>query len=115
LRGVRETLDARSHGVGGYGEGLDDWKSRVASGAVVAGTPEQVTERLRAYCKDLRIGHLLCLLHFGNLDRERTMYNIRLFAEKVMPNLRDLWEDEWEDRWWIHPLPSEQRASLGAK
>ena len=35
--------------------------------------------------------------------RERTMYNISLFAEKVMPNLRDLWDDEWEDKWWIKP------------
>ena len=42
------------------------------------------------------------------------MYNIRLFAEKVMPNLKDVWEDEWEDRWWINPLPSQQRAALGA-
>ena len=41
------------------------------------------------------------------------MYNIKLFAEKVMPNLRDVWEGEWEDRWWINPLPSKQRAPLG--
>jgi alkanesulfonate monooxygenase SsuD/methylene tetrahydromethanopterin reductase-like flavin-dependent oxidoreductase (luciferase family) len=115
LRGVRETMDARSHGVGGYGEGLNDWQTRVISGAVVAGTPEQVTERLRSYCKELRIGHLLCLLQLGNLDRERTMYNIKLFAEKVMPNLRDVWENEWEDQWWIKPLPEQQRAVLGAK
>jgi alkanesulfonate monooxygenase SsuD/methylene tetrahydromethanopterin reductase-like flavin-dependent oxidoreductase (luciferase family) len=115
LRGVRETLDARSHGVGSYGEGMNSWKERVEAGAVVAGSPSQVAERLREYCKDLRIGHLLCLLQFGNLDRERTMFNVRLFAEKVLPNLRDIWEGEWEDKWWINPLPSARRAPIGAK
>jgi alkanesulfonate monooxygenase SsuD/methylene tetrahydromethanopterin reductase-like flavin-dependent oxidoreductase (luciferase family) len=94
---------------------MNNWKERVAAGAVVAGSPSQVTERLREYCKDLRIGHLLCLLQFGNLDRERTMFNVSLFAEKVLPNLRDIWEGEWEDRWWINPLPSAQRAPVGAK
>jgi alkanesulfonate monooxygenase SsuD/methylene tetrahydromethanopterin reductase-like flavin-dependent oxidoreductase (luciferase family) len=115
LRGVAETLDARSHGVGGYGEGMSSWKERVDAGAVVAGTPSQVTERLREYCKDLRIGHLLCLLQFGNLNRERTMFNTQLFAEKVLPNLRDIWEGEWEDKWWIKPLESSKRAAVGAR
>jgi alkanesulfonate monooxygenase SsuD/methylene tetrahydromethanopterin reductase-like flavin-dependent oxidoreductase (luciferase family) len=115
LRGVAETLDARSHGVGGYGEGMNSWKERVDAGAVVAGTPSQVTERLREYCKDLRIGHLLCLLQFGNLNRERTMFNTQLFAEKVLPNLRDIWEGEWEDKWWIKPLASSKRATVGAR
>src|SRR5581483_11414155 len=114
LRGIAETLDARSHGVGGYGEGMNNWKERVDSGAVVAGTPSQVTERLREYCRDLRIGHLLCLLHFGNLSRERTMYNVSLFAEKVLPNLRDLWS-EWEDRWWIQPLASQSRVPASGR
>ena len=38
------------------------------------------------------------------------MKNIRLFSEKVMPNLRDLWSD-WEDRWWIHPAQSRRDAN----
>jgi hypothetical protein len=38
------------------------------------------------------------------------MKNTRLFAEKVMPELKDLWDDEWEDKWWIQPLAAEQTA-----
>jgi alkanesulfonate monooxygenase SsuD/methylene tetrahydromethanopterin reductase-like flavin-dependent oxidoreductase (luciferase family) len=115
MRGVQEALDARSHGVGGYGEGMNGWKERVEVGAVVAGSPDQVAERLRDYCKTMRIGHLLALLQFGNLDRERTMFNVRLFAEKVLPQLKDLWEDEWEDHWWIKPLATGKRAAVAAR
>jgi len=60
--------------------------------------------------KDLRVGHLMCLLQLGNLNRERTMNNIKLFSEKVLPNLRDI-HSEWEDKWWIKPLESQQRAT----
>jgi alkanesulfonate monooxygenase SsuD/methylene tetrahydromethanopterin reductase-like flavin-dependent oxidoreductase (luciferase family) len=90
------------------------WKDRLAAGAVVAGTPERVTEQLREACKSLGVGHLMLLMQLGNLPRERTMRNIGLMAEKVLPNLRDLWS-EWEDKWWIRPLARDRRASLGAK
>jgi alkanesulfonate monooxygenase SsuD/methylene tetrahydromethanopterin reductase-like flavin-dependent oxidoreductase (luciferase family) len=90
------------------------WKDRLTAGAVVAGTPERVTEQLREACKSLGVGHLMLLMQLGNLPRDRTMRNIGLMAEKVLPNLRDLWND-WEDRWWIRPLARERRASLGGK
>jgi hypothetical protein len=51
----------------------------------------------------------MCLLQLGNLNRERTMNNIKLFSEKVLPNLRDI-HSEWEDKWWIKPLESQRRA-----
>ena len=86
------------------------WKDRVEQGSVVAGSPEHVTEQLREIVKELGVGHLMCLLQLGNLSRERTLRNIQLFAEKVLPNLRDVWS-EWEDRWWIKPLASSRRAA----
>jgi hypothetical protein len=52
------------------------------------------------------------LLQFGNMPRDKTMKNTRLFAEKVMPNLKDLWP-QWEDKWWINPLPESRRAVPG--
>lgn len=96
------------------GGGRLSWKQRVEQGSVVAGTPEQVTERLREVCKELRVGHLMLLLQLGNLPKERTMRNIQMVAEKVLPNLRDLWS-EWEDRWWVRPLEGSRRASLTGK
>jgi hypothetical protein len=38
-------------------------------------------------------------------------YNTRLFAEKVMPQLGDLFA-EWEDRWWPQPMAGAARAPL---
>jgi hypothetical protein len=52
----------------------------------------------------------MLLLQFGNMPRDKVMKNIRMFSEKVMPNLRDLWSD-WEDRWWIHPAASRRDAN----
>jgi hypothetical protein len=36
---------------------------------------------------------------------EKTRHSTKLFAERVMPKLRDLWP-EWKDdpRWWIKPM-----------
>lgn len=85
------------------------WKDYVEEGRIIAGSPEKVTEQIRSLAQNLRIGHLMMLMQFGNMSRETAMYNTKLFAEKVMPNLRDLWND-WEDRWWIKPLPKERRV-----
>jgi hypothetical protein len=41
------------------------------------------------------------------MPRDKAMKNTRIFAEKVMPNLRDIWGD-WEDKWWIKPLAQRQ-------
>jgi hypothetical protein len=35
----------------------------------------------------------------------KTRHSTKLFAEKVMPQLRHLWSDwKHDDRWWIHPM-----------
>ena len=86
------------------------WKQYVEDGTLISGSVEQVTERMRELIKKLRIGHLMMLQQFGDLGRDATMMNTRLFAEKVMPELKDLWDDEWEDRWWIKPLTEAQTA-----
>ena len=33
----------------------------------------------------LNVGHLMLLLQYGNMSKDTTKYNTRLFAEKVMP------------------------------
>ena len=50
---------------------------------------------------------LLC--QFGNMDRDLTMFNTDLMAREVLPEIRGLFEDEWEHRWWIKPMPVDQR------
>jgi alkanesulfonate monooxygenase SsuD/methylene tetrahydromethanopterin reductase-like flavin-dependent oxidoreductase (luciferase family) len=90
--------------------GEQTWEDYLEKGNIIAGTPEQVIEKIRELAKSLNIGHLMMLLQFGNMSKDLTMKNTRLFAEKVMPELRDLWDDEWEDNWWMRPLAAEQTA-----
>jgi len=49
-------------------------------------------------------------LQFGNMGGDLTRYNTKLFAERVLPQIKDLFDDEWEDQWWPKPMPSQQRA-----
>jgi len=88
------------------------WKDFVEQGYVVAGSPDSVAEQMEEVIKGLRVGHLMCLMQIGNMPKEKVLYNTKLFAEKVMPKLRSLWS-EYEDRWFIKPLPPEQRARVG--
>ena len=67
---------------------------------VIAGSPATVVDHIKELAKDLNVGHLLLLMQVGSMDHELTKYNTRLFAEKVMPHIRDIWDDEWEDHWW---------------
>jgi alkanesulfonate monooxygenase SsuD/methylene tetrahydromethanopterin reductase-like flavin-dependent oxidoreductase (luciferase family) len=113
-----QTLRSIESGIGAGGFGLQQphsdpgevWKDCLAEARIIAGTPEKVTEQLRQVATDLRVGHLMVLLHFGNAKKDAVMRSTRLFAERVAPNLRDLWSD-YEDRWWIKPLPADQRVA----
>jgi alkanesulfonate monooxygenase SsuD/methylene tetrahydromethanopterin reductase-like flavin-dependent oxidoreductase (luciferase family) len=85
----------------------------VDRGYVVVGTPDQVVEQLREVAGSLNVGHLMLLLQFGNMNKDLTKYNTRLFAEKVMPKLKDVFPD-WEDRWWPQPMARGERAAPAA-
>jgi alkanesulfonate monooxygenase SsuD/methylene tetrahydromethanopterin reductase-like flavin-dependent oxidoreductase (luciferase family) len=86
------------------------WDEILAKGFVIIGSPDEVAAQLRQVALDLNVGHLMLLLQFGNMGRDLTSFNTRLFAEKVMPQLRGLFEAEWEDRWWPKALPKSARA-----
>ena len=88
------------------------WKNFMEDGYIIGGSPETVTEKLLEAAKALRVGHLMVLLQFGSMPPELVRKNTELFAREVMPNVRQLWS-EYEDRWWINPLPKEERAVPG--
>ena len=56
----------------------------------------------------LRAGHLMVLLHFGNMSQDTVRYNSELFAREVMPKVSGLFSD-WEDTYWPAPSPVEAR------
>ncbi len=78
---------------------------------MIIGSPDEVAEQLRHVAADLNVGHLMLLLQFGNMNKDLAQHNTRLFAEKVMPQLADVFAD-WEDRWWPRPMAGAARAPL---
>ena len=55
------------------------------------GTPDQVVEQIRAlYDKVGGFGHLIAMLHAGDMDYATTAKSMTLFAEEVMPRIKDL-------------------------
>jgi alkanesulfonate monooxygenase SsuD/methylene tetrahydromethanopterin reductase-like flavin-dependent oxidoreductase (luciferase family) len=97
--------------VGGYTQLT--WKDLTEGGHVIAGSPETVRQRLEELAKGLNVGNLFCLMHVGNMPADKCMYSTRLFAEKVMPKLRNVFPD-WDDdnRFWTTPLA--KRVTAGS-
>ncbi|MBX9702235.1 MAG: LLM class flavin-dependent oxidoreductase [Acetobacteraceae bacterium] len=90
-----------------------DMQGIVDRGYVIIGSPDEVAEQLREVATTLNVGHFMLLLQYGNMSKDLTKYNTRLFAEKVMPQLKGMFSD-WEDRWWPQPMQQEERAALPA-
>jgi alkanesulfonate monooxygenase SsuD/methylene tetrahydromethanopterin reductase-like flavin-dependent oxidoreductase (luciferase family) len=82
----------------------------VEKGYVIIGSPDEVADQLKKVAADLNVGHLMLLMQFGNMGKELAKYNTKLFAEKVLPQLTDVFS-EWEDHWWPQPMARETRAT----
>jgi alkanesulfonate monooxygenase SsuD/methylene tetrahydromethanopterin reductase-like flavin-dependent oxidoreductase (luciferase family) len=81
------------------------WDQLVHDGYVIAGSPDTVAKQMKELITGLRVGNIFCLIHVGNMPKEKCMRSSKLFAEEVMPQLRDMWpEYANDDRFWIHPL-----------
>ena len=81
------------------------WGELVEGGHVIAGSPATVRERMAELITTLRVGNIFCLIHVGDMPDEKTRHSTRLFAEQVMPGLRDMWPDHKDDnRFWIKPM-----------
>ena len=79
------------------------WKDFTESRMVIAGSPDTVVEQLTELARELRVGHLMTLMQIQSMDRELTKYNTRMYAEKVLPRLRGMWEKQgYQDHWWPH-------------
>jgi alkanesulfonate monooxygenase SsuD/methylene tetrahydromethanopterin reductase-like flavin-dependent oxidoreductase (luciferase family) len=85
----------------------------VQNGYIVLGSPDEVVQQIEELADDLNVGNLMLLLQFGNMSKDFTKYNTRLFAECVMPKLRQKFA-EWDHRWWPQPMDAGLRAELPA-
>jgi alkanesulfonate monooxygenase SsuD/methylene tetrahydromethanopterin reductase-like flavin-dependent oxidoreductase (luciferase family) len=75
------------------------WKDIVESGCVVAGSPQTVIDRLNDMADRMKVGHVMLLMHFGNMKHETVLYNTTRFVKEVAPKLRHRF-NEYEDKWW---------------
>jgi alkanesulfonate monooxygenase SsuD/methylene tetrahydromethanopterin reductase-like flavin-dependent oxidoreductase (luciferase family) len=92
---------------------LLSWKEMVEGGYIIAGSPETVRQRMEEMIKGLRVGNVFCLMHIGDMPKEKSMYSTQLFAEKVMPKLRNIFPEYASDnRFWCKPMAN--RVSPGA-
>ena len=90
------------------------WKDLVEGGFVIAGSPDTVAEQMEYLARSLRVGTVFCLMHTGDMPDWKTRYSTQLFAEKVMPRLRNIWP-EWDaEQWWCKPMNDRRRHEEGA-
>ncbi|MDH4074612.1 MAG: LLM class flavin-dependent oxidoreductase [Acidimicrobiia bacterium] len=81
--------------------GPPTYRGLVESGAVVAGSPETVRERLAHLARLFRVGNLSVFLQLGSTPRDLTLASIDRFASGVLPHLRPIFaEYDDENRWW---------------
>jgi alkanesulfonate monooxygenase SsuD/methylene tetrahydromethanopterin reductase-like flavin-dependent oxidoreductase (luciferase family) len=88
-------------------------KDLVDAGYLVIGSPEEVVEQIDELASNLHVGNLMLLMQFGNMSKQLTQYNTKLFAERVMPKLHGKFS-EYEHRWWPKPMDAALRAELPA-
>ena len=87
-----------------------DMQGIVDNGYVIIGSPDEVAEQLREVATNLNVGHLMLLLQYGNMSKELTRYNTKLFAEQVKPKIQGMFPD-CEDKWWPTPMGRGQQAT----
>ncbi len=90
------------------------FKELAAASSVIAGSPATVCDQITEFVERFRIGNLLVMLQMGPMPHELTLKNIALFAEEVLPRLKQIWSDEeWENEWW--PVGIGQRTASAAE
>ncbi len=98
---------------GGYGH--LSWKDLIEQGHVIAGSPETVRQRMEELIKGLHVGNIFCLMHVGNMPKDKCMYSTKLFAEKVMPHLRNMFPEYKDDnRFWCSPMANAAKPATPA-
>ncbi|HVA24900.1 MAG TPA: LLM class flavin-dependent oxidoreductase [Chloroflexota bacterium] len=65
------------------------YQDLLETGFITFGSPDTVRRRLLDYQRDMGFGKLVPLMHFGSLPHDLTVRSMRLFAEEVMPALRE--------------------------
>ena len=65
-----------------------DWEDLDAKASIIVGSPSTVRAKLWNLIEEAQIGRFLIQFHFGNMKPELARKSMKLFAEKVAPDLR---------------------------
>ena len=91
------------------------WQQLIDDGYIIAGSPDTVANQMKELITSLRVGNIFCLLHVGNMPQDKCMSSTKLFADEVIPQLRDMWPDYQDDnRFWVSPIDHAPRAATAA-
>jgi len=91
------------------------WQQLIDDGYIIAGSPDTVAKQMRELATSLRVGNIFCLIHVGNMPQDKCMRSTKLFAEEVIPQLRDIWPEYKDDnRFWVSPIDHANRAAAAA-
>ena len=74
----------------GLGSGTVDVRQLAERGYALVGSPDTVRQKFTAYQQDLGFGCFSGIFQFGSLGHEDFLGSLHLFADKVMPAIRDL-------------------------
>ena len=55
---------------------------------IAVGTPEKVADRLGSWAEWMGSSHINAVMHVADMPHWKTVKNLTLFAEEVMPRLR---------------------------
>jgi alkanesulfonate monooxygenase SsuD/methylene tetrahydromethanopterin reductase-like flavin-dependent oxidoreductase (luciferase family) len=73
--------------LGGY-KGEEDFKRHLERGTIIAGTPDQVRDRIFEWMERTRPGILILWASDGRMTQEESLASIRLMGTEVLPALR---------------------------
>ena len=91
------------------------WQQLIDDVYIIAGSPDTVANQMKELVTSLRVGNIFCLIHVGNMPQDKCMRSTKLFAEEVIPQLRDMWpEYEDDNRFWVSPIDHANRSAAAA-
>ncbi|MGH7908157.1 MAG: LLM class flavin-dependent oxidoreductase [Candidatus Binataceae bacterium] len=88
--GYISTGQFRSRAQSGHDKahGHFDWDFALQHQRIVAGTPDRVASSIAKWAEEAQSSTIVCHLHLGNMPHWKTVKNLTLFAEEVIPRLR---------------------------
>ena len=70
--------------------GRMEYEELIENDIVYVGTPDTVGPKLEELYRDFLFDELIIISHYGGLTREQALRTQQLFADYLMPRLRDL-------------------------